>query len=88
MSTYASEGGSDPAVPVGRLMSGNLRLRFVLVYTAHEEALRRAVAEVGDALRAGALTTLPLHRFALERVADAHDAVEGGAVGKVLIDLP
>ena len=88
VSTYASEGGTDPAVPVGRLMFGNLRLRFVLVYTAPEQALHRAVAEVGDALRAGALTTLPLHRFALERVADAHDAVEGGAVGKVLIDVP
>jgi NADPH2:quinone reductase len=28
-----------------------------------------------------------LHRFPLERTADAHDAVEGGAVGKVLIDV-
>jgi NADPH2:quinone reductase len=30
---------------------------------------------------------LPLHRFPLERTADAHAAVEAGAVGKVLIDL-
>jgi NADPH2:quinone reductase len=30
---------------------------------------------------------LPLHRFALERAADAHAAVEASAVGKVLIDV-
>jgi NADPH2:quinone reductase len=28
-----------------------------------------------------------LQRFPLEQTADAHDAVEGGAVGKVLIDV-
>lgn len=31
---------------------------------------------------------LPLHRFPLEHTADAHDAVESGAVGKVVIDIP
>jgi NADPH2:quinone reductase len=30
---------------------------------------------------------LPLHRFPLEQTAAAHSAVEGGAVGKVLIDI-
>jgi NADPH2:quinone reductase len=30
---------------------------------------------------------LPLHRFSLEDTADAHAAVERGAVGKVLIDV-
>jgi NADPH2:quinone reductase len=30
---------------------------------------------------------LPLHRFPLEQAADAHVAVERGAVGKVLIDV-
>ena len=30
---------------------------------------------------------LPLHRYPLEAAAVAHDAVEHGAVGKVLIDI-
>jgi NADPH2:quinone reductase len=30
---------------------------------------------------------LPLSRFALEQTAQAHDAVEQAAIGKVLIDL-
>jgi NADPH:quinone reductase len=85
--SYARDGG-DPQVPARTLMFANLNLRFVLVYTIPRDALARAVHDVGEALRAGALTPLPLHRFPLERTADAHDAVEGGAVGKVVIDVP
>jgi NADPH2:quinone reductase len=69
-------------------MLPNLTLRFVLVYTMPEPALEQAVAHVTRALQSRALSTLPLHRFPLERVADAHAAVEGGAVGKVLVDIP
>jgi NADPH2:quinone reductase len=42
---------------------------------------------VSEAVAAGALTTLPIHRFPLEETGAAHDAVEGGAVGKVVIDV-
>ena len=57
-------------------MVANLTLRFVLVYTMPAEALAPRWRDVGAACGAGALTTLPLHRFPLERIADAHDAVE------------
>lgn len=77
-----------PAVPQLELMRRNAVLDFVLVYTMGEEAKRRAVADVGAALDAGALTPLPAFRFPLEQIAAAHDAVEAGAVGKVLVDLP
>jgi NADPH2:quinone reductase len=69
-------------------MRANATLRFVLVYTMSAEALRRAVGEVRAALEAGALTTLPIHRYSLDDVADAHDAVEQGAVGKVVVEIP
>lgn len=75
-------------VTLGReLMANNIVLRFVLVYSMPEEAKRAAVEAIGAALRAGALTPLPAMRFPLSETAAAHDAVEGGAVGKVLIDL-
>jgi NADPH2:quinone reductase len=86
--SYATDGGAQATVPVRRLMVGNATLRFVFLYTIPRDALRRAVAEVSDALQAKVLTTLPLHRFPLERTADAHNAVEQGAVGKVVIDIP
>ena len=39
------------------------------------------------ALEAGHLTELPAHRFTLDEIAAAHEAVEAGAVGKVLVDI-
>ena len=71
-----------------QLMSLNAVLRCILVYTMPGEAKRRAVADISAALRAGALTPLPEHHFPLEEIAAAHDAVEQGAVGKVLVDVP
>ncbi|HEX6921427.1 MAG TPA: NADPH:quinone reductase, partial [Actinomycetes bacterium] len=44
-------------------------------------------AVAAGALRVGDEAGLPLHRFRLDQVAEAHAAVEGGAVGKVLVDL-
>jgi NADPH2:quinone reductase len=52
-----------------------------------DDAIRAAVEHVATAVADGALSTLPLHRYDLDHTADAHDAVEAGAVGKVLIDL-
>jgi NADPH2:quinone reductase len=85
--TYADTGG-EAAVPPRRLMAPNLVLRFILVYTMPPAAIAAAVRDVSAAVRDGALTTLPLHRFGLEDTAAAHDAVEAGAVGKVVIDVP
>jgi len=85
---YATDGGAEAPLPFMRLMRMNTTFRFVLVYTMPSPALRRAIAEVGEAVQEGALTALPVHRYALERIADAHDAVEQGAVGKVVVDIP
>jgi NADPH2:quinone reductase len=85
---YATDGGTEALLPFWRLMRMNTTLRFVLVYTMPQPARRQAIAEVGDAVRAGALSALPVHRYGLDRIADAHDAVEQGAVGKVVVDIP
>ena len=70
------------------LMALNARLAFVLVYTIPDEAKAVAVEAISRALRDGAITALPLHHFELAQIADAHGAVEAGALGKVLIDIP
>jgi NADPH2:quinone reductase len=85
IAAYAS--GGVTSVDIGSVMPRNLVIRAVLVYTTPAEAVRAAVDDVGAAMRDGALTEMPLHRFPLERIAEAHNAVEGGAVGKVLVDV-
>ena len=87
IATYAAD-AATASVPVRALMTPNLTLRFVLVYTIGRAALRSAVDGVCEALAVGALTTLPVHRFPLSDTAGAHDAVESGAVGKVVIEMP
>jgi NADPH:quinone reductase len=91
VSIYAAE-TEDLGIDVRPAMTKNARYQFVLVYTMPAGAKEQALADVQDAVRAGALRVgtdagLPLHRFPLERAADAHAAVEGNAVGKVLIDV-
>lgn len=85
IAAYATT-GVPTSFDLGLFMSRNVALRAVLIYTIPQPALRDAVDGVSRALAQGALSELPLHRFKLEQIADAHDAVEGGAVGKVLVD--
>jgi NADPH2:quinone reductase len=84
--SYAA-GPADPTLPVRACMAANLNLRFVLLYGVPQEVLRAAAQDVTAAAAAGALTTLPLHRFPLDDVAAAHEAVESGATGKVVVDV-
>jgi NADPH2:quinone reductase len=85
--TYAAE-PADPELPVRACMTANVTLRFVLLYGIPPAAFDQAARDITTALTDGKLTGLPVTRFALDDVAAAHDAVEAGALGKVLIDLP
>lgn len=85
--TYAAEPTGDPHIPVRRLMTDNVTLHFILVYNFTQTQIDDAVAGVSKALAAGALTPLPEVHFTLDQTAQAHLAVEGGATGKILIDL-
>jgi NADPH2:quinone reductase len=81
---YAAEPG-DPVLPVRACMSANIAVKFVLLYGVARAALEQAAADVTAAVAAGDLTALPEHVFALEDIAAAHEAAEGGAVGKVIV---
>ena len=89
---YADDGGAEVTVPVRAQMVPNARWQFVLVYTEPERAKAIAVEDVNAAVLDGAVRVgddagLPLHVFPLAETAQAHRAVEDGAVGKVLVDV-
>ena len=90
---YANDGGGEFTLAVRPNMIKNVRYQFVLLYTVGDAALTAAVEDITLALEDGALPVgedagLPLHRFPLADTADAHQAVQDAAVGKVLIDVP
>ena len=89
---YADDGGAEITVPVRLQMTANARWQFVLVYTEPRRAKEIGVEDVNAAVLDGAVRVgeeagLPLHVFPLEQTAQAHRAVQDGAVGKVLIDV-
>jgi len=89
---YATDGGTALTVEIGPNLVRNTRLQFLLLYTVGAEALKAAAEDITAALRDGALPVgeehgLPLHRFPLAETGAAHDAVEAGTVGKVLVDV-
>ena len=84
---YAAE-PADPVLPVRKCMNANVTLRFILLYALPAKAIDQAVTDISAAMAAGALTELPVTRFPLDQIAAAHEAVEAGTVGKVLIEIP
>jgi NADPH2:quinone reductase len=89
---YADDGGAEVTVPVRLQMNANARWQFVLLYTEPERAKALGVEDVNAAVQDGAVRVgeeagLPLHVFPLARTAEAHQAVEDGVVGKVLVDV-
>jgi NADPH:quinone reductase len=92
VAVYAGSGGDSMQLPVRSSMVPNARWQFVLVYNAPDPWRARALEDVAaavldGAVRIGAEAGLPLHHYALDQAAEAHAAVENGAVGKVLIDV-
>jgi NADPH:quinone reductase len=92
IAVYANDGGGEFTPHVRQNMIKNLRYQFVLLYSVGDVAIRAAVEDitlalVDEALPVGEDAGLPLHRFSLADTAKAHQAVQDGAVGKVLIDV-
>ena len=89
---YANNGGDQLTLDVRATFSRNLRYQFVLLYTLGQDLVDAAAEDVNlavavGALRVGEAAGVPLHHYPLDQVAAAHDAVEHGAVGKVLLDV-
>jgi NADPH2:quinone reductase len=90
---YANNGDKPFTVDVRQNMGLNTRYQFVLLYTVDWEFLTAAAEDINAAIAAGALPIgesagLPLHHFPLAQTAEAHQSVESGTTGKILIDIP
>ena len=84
--TYATE-PAPVAIPVRQLMAGLVRLRFMLLYHVPQPELDAGVAAVNALLATGVRSPLPRHHYPLREIVAAHEAVESGVTGKVLVDV-
>ncbi|MCH9016812.1 MAG: NADPH:quinone reductase [Chloroflexi bacterium] len=86
LAVYAAGSSQGPTVPL-KFKSSNVTVRMVLVYDMPEPAKVAAVADITSWLEQGKLTPFAGPHFPLERLKDAHLAVEGGVTGKVIVDV-
>lgn len=87
---YANNNGEEFTAPIVASFIKNIRWQGVLIYTVGQRAIQAAAEDITAALRDGVFPVgesagLPLTWFPLEETAAAHDAVENGVTGKVLI---
>ena len=84
---YATRGNAEPKVPFRALMTKNVLVRGILVYTMPEAAKESGAKDVTRALTDGALRPRIGAHMSLDKIADAHVAVErGGVIGNVVLD--
>lgn len=81
-------GAAEVTLPFFPLIAKNLTLRFFIVYHLGAADRARAVDILHGWLQQGALEHRIALRLPLERIAEAHEAVESGSsVGNVVLDL-
>ncbi|MFT3721102.1 NADPH:quinone reductase [Pseudorhodoferax sp.] len=87
IASYASMGEPNPTLPFYEVMPRNWRMLFVALYELPQDVQDAACADLTDWLRATDLRLPELHVFGLDEIAAAHERVEAGAPGKVLLRI-
>jgi NADPH2:quinone reductase len=78
----------DIAVTFRPLLFNSIGLKFFLVYDLLPSDRTWCVKRLNELLAAGQLQHTIGTRFKLDQIAQAHEAVEAGQWGNVVIDLP
>lgn len=85
---YGSNAYGDAPVPFRDLLFRSISLRFFLVYDLSPADRQGAIAGLTRLMEEGKLQHTIGARFALDEIAQAHEAVEGGKlIGNVILDI-
>ncbi len=87
IATYASDTVQEPQVPFYQLIYKNIVVRHELVFIMPDDAKQLAVSDISRWLGEGKLNHIIDRAFVLEDAAQAHEAVEAGPSGKILINV-
>ena len=80
--------GTEATLPSLWMMKNSISLRFLFVYTIQESERSSEIDELTQILEMNALKIGIAQRFPLDKVAQAHDAVEGGRlIGNVVLQV-
>jgi NADPH2:quinone reductase len=87
IAAYASDAELEPKVPFYALAYKSATARFVLVFAMPETAKQQAVRDITGWLEAGELRHYFASRTPLQEVVEAHQAMERGVVGNVVLEI-
>jgi NADPH2:quinone reductase len=80
-------GAGEATIPAGFCLVNAIRLQFFLVYELDAQERERAIAGITRALEAGKLINRVFPQFELADAAAAHEAVEQGTIGNVVLSM-
>lgn len=80
-------GSGAGAIEIPSFVPHSTTLEFTLVYTLNEAQRSRTIAALTELLAQDKLQHHIGARFPLERIAEAHEAVEAGSLGNVIVDI-
>jgi NADPH2:quinone reductase len=81
-------GSGQGPIPIPSFIPTSTTLQFILVYTLTDEQRTTYSATLNDLLTAGKLKHALGERFPLDRIAEAHERVEAGSLGNVIVEIP
>ncbi len=87
VAAYASDDQPEPTLPFRPFLYKNITVRHVLVFGIPAEARVDAIADITRWLAAGEMKDAVGQRFPFDAAAKAHEAVEQGALGNVVIEI-
>jgi len=87
IATYASQANPTPAIPFYELMYKSIVVRTVLTFQMSDALFQRATTDIRRWLAEDLLSHQVGETYALADTAAAHQAVERGTFGKVLVQL-
>lgn len=85
VATYSSDSVPDPKLPFWPLLMLDATIRLILVYRMDASAHTAAEHAINEALTIGSLTHDIAQVFDLEHIAKAHELVERGTRGKIIV---
>jgi len=88
IAAYGSEGVPRPELPFHALMFKNAVIHTLLIYRVTGSARDAMVRDLDTVLSDGRLSFPIAETYPLDRVAAAHEAVEAGRIGSVVVDIP
>jgi NADPH2:quinone reductase len=87
IAAYASDAVLEPKLPFYALAYKSAAARFVLVFMMPEDAKQKATSDIQRWLEDRQLRHYIARRFPLEETAAAHEALERGVIGNVVVEI-